>query len=84
MIERAKSVLEALESGERDGGGRQKALIDDLPLFRMVATAPAPKPVAKTSAVEERLKTLHPDELSPKEALGLIYELRDLLGQAGG
>jgi len=84
VIERAKSVLEALESGERDGGGRQKALIDDLPLFRMVATAPAPKPVAKTSAVEERLKTLHPDELSPKEALGLIYELRDLLGQAGG
>ncbi len=84
VIERAKSVLEALESGERDGGGRQMALIDDLPLFRMVATAPAPKPVAKISAVEERLKTLHPDELSPKEALGLIYELRDLLGHAGG
>lgn len=84
VIERAKSVLEALESGEREGGGRQKALIDDLPLFRMVAAAPVPKPVARVSAVEERLKTLHPDELSPKDALGLIYELRDLLGQAGG
>jgi len=84
VIERAKSVLEALESGEREGGGRQKALIDDLPLFRMVAAAPAPKVVAKVSAVEERLKMLHPDELSPKDALGLIYELRDLLGQAGG
>ncbi len=84
VIERAKSVLEALESGEREGGGRQTALIDDLPLFRMVAAAPSPKPVARVSAVEERLKTLHPDELSPKDALGLIYELRDLLGQAGG
>ena len=84
VIERARAVLEALETGEREGGGRQKALIDDLPLFRMVASAPVPKPVAKVSAVEERLKAVHPDELSPKEALGLIYELRDLLGTSGG
>ena len=84
VIERAKSVLEALESGEREGGGRQKALTDDLPLFRMVAAPPPPKPIVKVSEVEQRLKTLHPDELSPKEALGLIYELRELLEQAGG
>ena len=43
--------------------------------------APAPRG-PRTSAVEERLKTVHPDELSPKEALHLVYELRDLLAQA--
>jgi DNA mismatch repair protein MutS len=34
---------------------------------------------AKTSAVEDRLKTIIPDELSPKEALALLYELREML-----
>ena len=77
VIERAKVVLEALEAGERQGPG-QKALIDDLPLFR-AAPPMAAKPVPKSSAVEDRLKFVHPDELSPKEALSLIYELRDLL-----
>jgi DNA mismatch repair protein MutS len=81
VIERAKSVLEALESGEREGGNRQKALIDDLPLFRTIA-APPPRPVAKVSAVEERLKAIHPDDMTPKEALSVLYELRGLL--AGG
>lgn len=65
MIERVKPVLEVLESGEREGGARQRALIDDLPRFRF---APPPRP-ATPSAVEARLR----------EALRLIYELRELL-----
>ena len=40
VIERAKVVLEALESGEREGAARQRAMIDDLPLFR---AAPPPR-----------------------------------------
>ena len=75
VVERAKVVLEALEKGEREGPGRQKTLIDDLPLFR-VAPAAAP---AKTSVVEARLKDVEPDTLTPIEALQLIYELRELL-----
>ncbi len=77
VIERAKVVLQALEAGERQGAG-QKAVIDDLPLFR-AAPAQVPRVVARQSAVEDRLKELLPDELSPKEALALIYELRDLM-----
>ncbi|MFQ1700277.1 DNA mismatch repair protein MutS [Loktanella agnita] len=77
VVERAKVVLEALEKGEREGGSAKKAIIDDLPLF---SATPAPKPVAaKDSAVENKLKTVLPDELSPKEALNLIYELQSLL-----
>lgn len=79
VIERARAVLEALESGEREGSTRQRALIDDLPLFRAAPPAPPPRMVAKESVVEGRLKEVHPDELTPKEALALVYELRELL-----
>ncbi len=82
VVERAKVVLEALEAGERQGTG-QKAVIDDLPLFRVAPTAPPPRPAAKASVVEERLKEVLPDELTPKEALALVYELRELLAQKG-
>ncbi|MBL9049089.1 MAG: DNA mismatch repair protein MutS [Tabrizicola sp.] len=77
VIERAKVVLEALEKGEREGG-KQSTLIDDLPLFRAAPPAAAPAR-QKVSAVEERLKTVHPDELSPIEALKLVYDLKGLL-----
>jgi DNA mismatch repair protein MutS len=74
VIERAKVVLEALEKGDREGG-KQATLIDDLPLFRAAPTAPPPqKP--RTSVVEERLKDVHPDELTPMDALRLIYDLK--------
>jgi len=78
VIERAKVVLEALESGEREGGSRQKALIDDLPLFRAMP-APAPKTVVKDSKVEAALKDVLPDELTPMQALRLVYELKEML-----
>ncbi|MGJ8589232.1 MAG: DNA mismatch repair protein MutS [Yoonia sp.] len=77
VVERAKVVLEALEKGEREGGGAQKAIIDDLPLF---SATPAPvKSAPKPSEIEERLRSVHPDELSPRDALDLIYELRSKL-----
>ena len=78
VIERAKVVLEALEAGEREGGNRQKTLIDDLPLFR-AAPAQPPKPVPRESLVEKRLQDIHPDDLTPIEALKLVYELREAL-----
>jgi DNA mismatch repair protein MutS len=74
VIERAKVVLEALEKGDREGG-KPATLIDDLPLFRAAPPAPAKQ---KVSPVEERLKDIHPDELTPMEALRLIYEIKGL------
>ena len=75
VVDRAKMVLEALEKGDRDGG-KQAALIDDLPLFRAVPSPPA-KP--QRSVVEDRIEDISPDELSPIEALRLIYDLKSLL-----
>ncbi|WP_306114365.1 MULTISPECIES: DNA mismatch repair protein MutS [unclassified Roseovarius] len=77
VVARARVVLDALEKGEREGGTAQKALIDDLPLF--AATPPPPPVPTKTSEVEERLAEVLPDDLTAREALNLIYELKDLL-----
>jgi DNA mismatch repair protein MutS len=75
VIARARIVLEALEKGEREGGATQKTLIDDLPLF---AITPAPAaPVVKSSALEVMIGDVLPDELSPREALDLIYKLKE-------
>ncbi|MBS1302459.1 DNA mismatch repair protein MutS [Loktanella sp. SALINAS62] len=76
VIARAKVVLEALEKGEREGGSARKAMIDDLPLFA-ATPPPAPAPV-KQSALTDRLRNVHPDDLTAREALALIYELKDL------
>ena len=75
-IRRAEEVLETLETGEQ--AGALQRLADDLPLFAAMAEpakpeAPAP---AGPSEVERRLAELNPDELTPKQALELLYDLR--------
>ncbi|MEO9779538.1 MAG: DNA mismatch repair protein MutS [Sedimentitalea sp.] len=74
VLDRARVVLKALEEGEREGGATQKALIDDLPLF---SAAPPPLPEPVPSPALDLLETIHPDELSPKAALDLIYKLKE-------
>ncbi len=80
VVERAREVLDALESGEREGAARPAALIDDLPLFRAVPPAPA-MPAPRQSPLDARLRDIHPDSLTPREALDLIYELKSLTGE---
>jgi DNA mismatch repair protein MutS len=77
VIARAQEVLHSLERGEQ--AGALARLVDDLPLF---AAAPAPPSAAETvepSEIEARLAAVQPDELSPREALEILYELRSLL-----
>ncbi len=78
---RARVVLDALEKGDREGGGSKSALIDDLPLFSVRPAPPAP--VGKASRVEQRLADILPDDLTAREALDLIYELKALLTTPG-
>ena len=73
---RARDILSKLESGATETGKTQ--IIDDLPLFS--AAAPSqPQLKATPSEVEARLKEVLPDELTPKDALALIYEMKSLL-----
>jgi DNA mismatch repair protein MutS len=75
VIARARVVLEALEKGEREGGATQKTMIDDLPLF---ASTPPPVTVkVEASPALDLLGDILPDELSPKQALDLIYKLKE-------
>ncbi len=76
VVDRARVVLDALEKGEREGG-KQAALIDDLPLFSTASAVPMP--AKGDSEIEKRLKDVLPDELTPKDALALIYELKAAL-----
>ncbi|WP_295045015.1 DNA mismatch repair protein MutS [uncultured Paracoccus sp.] len=79
VVDRARQVLDALESGEREGAARPAALIDDLPLFR--AAPPAPPARIQPSPLDARMREIHPDALTPRQALDLIYDLKSLAGE---
>jgi DNA mismatch repair protein MutS len=73
VLARAQEVLHALERG--DSGRRAKTAIDELPLFAAASPAPA---MTAPSEVEERLKAANIDELTPRAALQLLYDLKAL------
>ena len=75
VTDRAKLILEQLEQGERDAGGKQQKLIDDLPLFS-VAHQPAE---LKCNPLADKLSEVDPDALTPRDALQILYELKDLI-----
>ena len=81
VVERARVVLEALEKGEREGGTRQKALINDLPLFSATPVQ-ATKP-SKYSELETRIGEILPDEMTPRQALEALYELKAMFKTSG-
>ncbi|MEI6203441.1 MAG: DNA mismatch repair protein MutS, partial [Enhydrobacter sp.] len=79
VVSRAEEVLAELEKGEQSGAVTR--LADDLPLFASAPARPASGSAkAKESEVEKALEAINPDELTPKQALELIYELRRLRG----
>ncbi|MCZ6448787.1 MAG: DNA mismatch repair protein MutS, partial [Alphaproteobacteria bacterium] len=68
-LDRAEEVLCAIEQGEKaDAVSR---LADDLPLF-----AAAPTTRRGPSALEQALDEVHPDQLTPRQALALLYRLK--------
>lgn len=72
VIERAQSILGLLQKGEQSG--TLARLAEDLPLFN--AAKPAAFASAAHSALEEKLKAVDPDVLTPKQALEILYELK--------
>jgi DNA mismatch repair protein MutS len=78
VVARAAEVLATLEKSDRRGGAGGGAL-DDLPLFAAVR----PKgglagERAAPSAVDTALGKLNPDDLTPRQALDALYELKAL------
>lgn len=82
VITRAKTILAGLERTEREKPAAK--LIEELPLFAAATRSEAPPPdpePAVPDAVREALTAIHPDELTPREALEALYRLKGLLDQ---
>ena len=83
VVERARTVLAELEAGEMSG--KASRLADDLPLFSAAAARTAreqPAPGAKPdSRLADALAGIHPDEMTPREALDALYRLKGLAGE---
>lgn len=79
VIERAKVVLAKLEAEDRASPVRG---FEDLPLF---AATPQPAPDLRHDAAADALiaalAALHPDEMSPREALEALYALKAKMGR---
>jgi len=76
VLARARQVLDILERRAASGGGPSgspAAMLDDLPLF---AHRPVPVPKAARDPVQDLLDAARPDDLSPRAALELVYELK--------
>lgn len=80
VVARAREVLHQLEAGEVSG--KADRLVDDLPLFSVAAQREAPKPAtpAKPDRLSEALAAMHPDEMTPREALEALYRLKEIAG----
>jgi DNA mismatch repair protein MutS len=76
VVERAQVVLAELEAEDRISPARR--LIDDLPLFAAASRArpSAPPPDSALEELIAALATLHPDDMSPREAIEALYALK--------
>ncbi len=75
VLARAKAVLAKLEAGRAATGGLAAGL-DDLPLFAALVEEGVVDPL------REALDAIHPDTMSPREALEALYRLKGL-GETG-
>jgi len=75
VVARAEAILKTLEAGEQSS--TLTKLADDLPLFSHAPAQPsAPSGPRKASEVEDAVKAVLPDELTPREALDFLYRLK--------
>ena len=77
---RAEEVLASLEAGGKTKAVNQ--LAEDLPLFSATVAAAKPSAPSEPSEIERKLSRVNPDDLTPRGALDLLYELRGLLKDA--
>ena len=71
VIKRAEDILERLTHNNKDNTSEQ--MIKDLPLFE-IPSNPAPR---VESELEKQLEVIDPDTLSPREALDILYMLKE-------
>ena len=79
VVERAKNILSELESQR---WSEEQILSEKGVNFPLLAKVAAPsshnETESKRTEIFELLQSFHPDDLSPKEALNMLYEIHDL------
>ena len=74
VISRASEILELLQTGEQSGN--LSKLADDLPLF---SSAVPPQAAPQNTELLEKLESIDPDSLSPRDAHELLYSLKQMV-----
>ena len=75
VIDRAKLILDELEAQDRRNPVEK--MVDDLPLFSL--QTPVVQPVVpQKDTLRETLATLDPDQMTPREAMDALYQLKAL------
>jgi DNA mismatch repair protein MutS len=84
VLRRAEEVLHRLEEGE--ARSTPARLADDLPLFAAMRHPPAAPAEAghKPTEIERILEGVKPDEMTPRDALELVYRLKKCLVESRG
>ena len=77
VVKRARAVLDKLEKGRAETGGLAAGL-GELPLFAAAAEAEE----EQCDTLRDMLENIDVDELSPREALDLLYQLKREAGTA--
>ena len=80
VLERAKVILNELEARDAEKGTQGKLLAKDLPLFSQSLTQKPVTQVNYNSELSNKIRSIYPDEISPNEALQILYDLKEISG----
>ena len=72
VLDRAEQILAQLEAGQHSASNAAD-LIESLPLFDHAVTSKKPRLPAP---IEVELATIQPDDLTPRDAIELLYRLK--------
>ena len=81
VLERAKVILNELEARDAKKGTEGKLLAKDLPLFSRSMTQKPVTQINYNSELSNKIRSIYPDEISPNEALQILYDLKEICGE---
>ena len=81
VLERAKVILNELEARDAKKGTEGKLLAKDLPLFSQSMTQKPGTQINYNSELSNKIRSIYPDEISPNEALQILYDLKEICGE---
>ena len=81
VLERAKVILNELEARDAEKSTEGKLLTKDLPLFSQSLTQKPVTQVNYNSELSNKIRSIYPDEISPNEALQILYDLKEICGE---